>query len=92
MVLALVSGWYFVVLYRRSFGSGSMFGIDSNRVWLPPVFPSCRAGCMRSLALVPFPSLFWVSRSFFLLSFPSCQFSNISVLGFSCPALFPAAL
>ena len=75
MVLALVSGWYFVVLYRRSFGSGVMFGIDSNRVWLPPVFPSCRVGCMRSLALVPFPSLFRVFSSFF-----SAVFSFVSVL------------
>lgn len=75
MVLALVSGWYFVVLYRRSFGSGVMFGIDSNRVWLPPVLPPCRAGCMRSLALVPFPSLFWVSCSFF-----SAVFAFVSVL------------
>ena len=92
MVLALVSGWYFVVLYRRSFGSGVMFGIDSNRVWLPPVLPPCRAAACVRLPLFRSRRCFGSPAAFFLLSFPSCQFSNISVLGFSCPALFPAAL
>ena len=77
-----------------------MSGIGRNRVWLPPVLPSCRAGCMRSLALVPFLSLF---RVFGLpLFLPAFLFAPLSLLLFfvfppsafscSCPGIyFPGA-
>ena len=59
-----------------------MSGIGRNRVWLPPVLPSCRAGCMRSLALVPFLSLF---RVFGLpLFLPAFLFAPSSLLLFFC--------